>query len=162
MTLPSTIEEKTNTRGIRRGDGEYESVHSWLRYHYGSPAICEATDCLKISTRYDWALKKGKEYDRSRDNFLRLCRKCHSIYDKQGIPRTTAAKRRISAGRRASSFIRPVTFNGQTKSVAEWAEELGIKYGTLWRRLYLSKMTFTDALTQPIGYYDAIRNTRKH
>lgn len=56
-------------------------VHKWLDSNFGKPKICENINCKKKSNWYDWALKKGKIYTRDRDNFLRLCRSCHRIYD---------------------------------------------------------------------------------
>jgi|694.fasta_scaffold143423_7 hypothetical protein len=56
-------------------------VHRWLDVHYGRPKQCEGNECRKNSNVYDWALKKGKEYERDRKNFFRFCRSCHRIYD---------------------------------------------------------------------------------
>jgi hypothetical protein len=49
--------------------------------HYGKPKICEMKGCEGKSICYDWAKKTGMEYERNRDNFLRLCRSCHRRYD---------------------------------------------------------------------------------
>jgi pentatricopeptide repeat protein len=43
-----------------------------------------------------------------------------------------------------------VTFRGQTKCIAEWAEELGIKAKTLRARLVDHKMPIDVALTRPV------------
>lgn len=56
-------------------------VHDWLTVHYGNIKECEGKDCKGKSRWYDWALKKGKKYERNRGNFLRLCRSCHRKYD---------------------------------------------------------------------------------
>lgn len=59
----------------------YDKVHYWLRKNYGSPKICELEDCPKKSKTFDWALKKGKRHEKIRDNYIRLCRQCHTKYD---------------------------------------------------------------------------------
>ena len=58
-------------------------VHKWLDVNYGRPKICEYKKCDgKIESRwFDWALKKGKQYERKRSNFFRMCRSCHRKYD---------------------------------------------------------------------------------
>lgn len=56
-------------------------VHRWMEIHYGKPKICEMKGCEGKSIWFDWAKKTGMEYERNRENFLRLCRKCHRRYD---------------------------------------------------------------------------------
>lgn len=66
----------------RKSHVEYHTIHAWLRKHFGKPSYCEGEDCRKKSTEYQWALKRGFKYERKRENFIRLCRSCHSRYDK--------------------------------------------------------------------------------
>lgn len=56
----------------------YGNVHYWLKRNYGQENKCE--HCKKEKT-CDWALIRGKKYERNRENFKRLCRKCHVRYD---------------------------------------------------------------------------------
>ena len=58
---------------------EYVGIHIWLRYHYGKADKCEF--CDNEADRYEYALKKGKVYEKNRDNYLTLCRSCHAKYD---------------------------------------------------------------------------------
>lgn len=58
-----------------------KAMHTWLRYHYGKANHCENPDCLGLSKVFEWAKLKGKKYERKRENFWRLCKKCHVIYD---------------------------------------------------------------------------------
>lgn len=88
-------------------DGNYYvSVHKWLRCHFGSANKCQNEACKGISTIYEYALKKGCEYEKKRDNFLTLCRSCHQKYDfveeKRKYLRvfTDERKRRIGASRK--------------------------------------------------------------
>ena len=62
-------------------DITYNSLHWWLRREYGSADHCEAIDCDGKSKKYEWALIKGKEYERKRVNFMQLCKSCHVKYD---------------------------------------------------------------------------------
>lgn len=39
------------------------------------------------------------------------------------------------------------TFNGQTKLLGDWAEELGIKYNTLYNRIFVLNFSIEKALT---------------
>lgn len=43
-----------------------------------------------------------------------------------------------------------IEYNGQQKTIAEWADITGISYNTLYGRLYRG-WTVTDALTKPVG-----------
>jgi len=44
-----------------------------------------------------------------------------------------------------------ITFRGVTKTIAQWAETLGINYGTLRTRIVTRKWSIDRALTQEIG-----------
>lgn len=63
----------------------YGIVHYWLRQNFGLPSQCDK--CGK-EKKCDWALIKGKKYERNRENFIKLCRRCHFRYDHQEILRT--------------------------------------------------------------------------
>lgn len=61
-------------------------IHTWLERIYGKPHRCDNPNCnYKKTIRWDWALIHGKEYERKRKNFLRLCRSCHIKYDRNKI-----------------------------------------------------------------------------
>src|SRR6185436_13274773 len=55
----------------------YNTLHWWLRRIYGSANKCENLKCKKESKWYVWAKLKDKKYERKRENFWQLCRKCH-------------------------------------------------------------------------------------
>lgn len=74
MTIQELFEIKPNTN-------EYRNIHQWIRNHFGKASKCTNTNCDGSRERYDWALIKGKKYDRNINNFLELCRKCHIGYD---------------------------------------------------------------------------------
>lgn len=58
----------------------YTALHDWLRKNYGKASKCEHCKTLNAK-RYEWALIKGKKYQRKRENFIELCPKCHAKYD---------------------------------------------------------------------------------
>ena len=61
----------------------YRGLHYWIYRKLGSPKKCEK--CLKnnlIGRQIQWANKSGK-YKRNLKDWIRLCRKCHSKYDKK-------------------------------------------------------------------------------
>lgn len=57
------------------------AIHRWLNKNFGKPYKCESKNCKNKSKVFDLALKKGKKYERKRENFLMLCRSCHKKYD---------------------------------------------------------------------------------
>jgi hypothetical protein len=60
----------------------YSGIHTWLRINFGYPNKCDNEACLaKNIKRFEWALIKGKEYERKRENFMQLCVSCHRKYD---------------------------------------------------------------------------------
>jgi hypothetical protein len=44
-----------------------------------------------------------------------------------------------------------ITFNGQTKTLKEWAKNLGIAYSTLTDRIRIQKMPIENAFSVPIN-----------
>lgn len=54
---------------------------------------------------------------------------------------------------RNTRLTRMITFNGETRSMSEWAEHLGIDYYTLSTRINTLKWSIERALTQPVREY---------
>lgn len=75
-------EKSHNWKGNKVG---YNGIHSWLNKVFGRANKCELHNCLGISKDFDWALIKGKKYERKRENFIRLCVSCHRHYDETGF-----------------------------------------------------------------------------
>lgn len=74
----------------RGKDVGYFGLHTWIQRKYGKANHCENKEnnildfeCSKKSNRYDWALIKGKRYERKQENFIMLCHSCHLKYDKE-------------------------------------------------------------------------------
>lgn len=59
----------------------YSMIHRWMKQTFGQPTECE--DCGKTvesGSKIHWANKSGK-YKRERIDWMRLCMRCHMIYD---------------------------------------------------------------------------------
>jgi hypothetical protein len=75
---------------------EYRNIHYWIRTKFGKASKCEFTKtCKGKSKTYDWALKKGCEHARKRENYIELCKSCHAIYDRIGVGRKMSKEARI-------------------------------------------------------------------
>ncbi len=87
-TLEKISKNQPDKRGDKnpnwRGDKVGKiGVHIWLRKFFVKTKVCSHCGIKKEGLcGTDWALIKGKNYERKRENFMELCRKCHAIYDK--------------------------------------------------------------------------------
>lgn len=66
----------------------YFGLHTWINKTYGKAKECKNRKrnilkfkCSGKSKNYDWALLKGKKYERKIKNFIMLCHSCHLKYD---------------------------------------------------------------------------------
>jgi hypothetical protein len=60
----------------------YHGVHHWLYKYFGKPMKCEhCGEIILKGKNIHWANKSGK-YLRDINDWLRLCKYCHAIYDK--------------------------------------------------------------------------------
>ena len=66
-------------------NASYTAIHLWLVKKYGKANRCENSKCSHLGKRFEWALIKGKKYQRKRENFMQLCSHCHRGYDKNTI-----------------------------------------------------------------------------
>lgn len=64
---------------LHKEDVSYHTVHNWLGENYDKSGACD--HCEKEKDNTEFALKRGCEYKRDRDNFLELCISCHRKYD---------------------------------------------------------------------------------
>lgn len=120
------------TSGWRGDEVGYGGIHIWMAREFGSPRKCDHCNCDDAST-FDWANKSG-DYLRDRSDWLRLCRSCHTKYDKRGYQSTLL-----------------IEFDGKEMPLKEWASVLGIKYITLYSRLYVQKKSVEEAFTSPVN-----------
>lgn len=57
----------------------YSGVHVWVRKMLGRPSYCEFCETT-TAKRFEWA-NKSKKYKRDLSDWIRLCKKCHMIFD---------------------------------------------------------------------------------
>ena len=60
----------------------YNALHSWVKKHLGYPDVCEHCKKNGLSGRQIHWANKDHEYKRILEDWLRLCAKCHSSYDR--------------------------------------------------------------------------------
>ncbi|QKW95407.1 acyl-CoA N-acyltransferase [Ralstonia phage RPZH6] len=75
------------------------------------------------------------------DDWIRLCRSCHMKFD-------------FKNGMRKEEKIE---FNGESRTLQEWAEHLGMKYSTLYARLKTYKMPIDEAFSLPVSRSARVR-----
>jgi hypothetical protein len=73
LPTPNVIKKDMTTHKL-----EYYAIHRHLGTYYPKKLVCE--HCNKPAKTH-YALMKGKEHERNRDNYLELCPKCHKAYD---------------------------------------------------------------------------------
>ena len=88
---PSCSEETKKKIGIAnsgpnqwkwKAQPSYSGLHKWLVKYFGNATHCINIECLnREATRFQFALIKGKVYERNKDNFIMLCSSCHKRYD---------------------------------------------------------------------------------
>lgn len=69
----------------RNENPSYNAIHKWVNYNLGTPLEC--TDCgfqSENRRQFHWA-NISKEYKRDKDDWIRLCVKCHHNWDKRDI-----------------------------------------------------------------------------
>lgn len=63
-----------------KGDNvSYSGLHYWLARRLGKPRVCDHCGTI-TAKKYEWANKSGK-YKRDITDWVRLCSRCHRIYD---------------------------------------------------------------------------------
>lgn len=65
-----------------KGDGvSYNGLHKWVVNNFGRPGTCEHCGKDGLSGRsINWANVSGN-YTRERDDWIRLCKSCHTKFD---------------------------------------------------------------------------------
>lgn len=67
-----------------KGDNAgYRALHYWVVSHLGQPDTCEYCGATGLKGKYiQWA-NKSHQYKRDLSDWIRLCGKCHSRYDRK-------------------------------------------------------------------------------
>lgn len=64
-------------------DVGYSGLHKWVRKVLGRPTICEHCKRSGLTGKQIHWANKSREYKRKKDDWIRLCVKCHKKYDKK-------------------------------------------------------------------------------
>lgn len=77
-----------------RGDSvSYSGIHKWVKKYFGQPMECESCGFNSENTyQIQWANLSGN-YLRIRNDWARLCAKCHYAFDRNGITPVIVGKR---------------------------------------------------------------------
>jgi hypothetical protein len=59
------------------------ALHDWVKSRLGKPNRCEHCGTTKAK-KFEWA-NKSHEYKRELNDWIRLCTKCHRIYDGHAV-----------------------------------------------------------------------------
>lgn len=121
---------------------DYFRIHNWLAYHHGTANKCENELCKYVSPkRYEWALLKGKDHSRDRNNYIQLCPSCHRKYD---ITFDQRNKMSIARKGRPATNKRQVVLNNveSFESITEASLQTGVSVSSIHNNLKgLSKKT---------------------
>lgn len=88
----SDSKKKNNPGGFKKRlplknlvEKEYNTLHHWINRNFEKSDKCEYCGKDGLSGKFiNWANKNGK-YTKERENWIRLCRKCHYWYDIQQL-----------------------------------------------------------------------------
>lgn len=116
-----------------------EKLPYFDRYGGRGIRVCEEWKTFEVFA--EWARKSGYKDGLSIDRI-----NVEGNYEPQNCKWSTEIEQ--ARNKRTSRFI---TINGETKTVAEFAEISGIPYKTLQRRIYTGCME--ENLLAPVGYY---------
>ena len=79
-------------------NASYNAIHSWISRKLGKPRICEVCG-TKTAHRYEWADKNGaKSCSRKLNDYIRLCKPCHTKFDKEMIIQKEVRRRLKNLG----------------------------------------------------------------
>lgn len=134
---------------METGSTEYMTLHKRLGRILGKPDFCEFCVAPDLSKRFNWAHKHGAEFNEKRENWFRLCVKCHSAYDispekrreigrlggltSAGIPRheyTDEFRAKVSATHKERGIKPPPRKGARNR---RWpCPDCGIEYASNW------------------------------
>lgn len=115
-----------------------EGTKDFDRYGGRGIRVCKEWD-EDFSEFYTWALQNGYSDSLSIDRI-----DVHGDYEPTNCRWTTM---KVQENNRTDNVV--VEYGGKSQTLAEWADEYGLKYTTFYRRLERG-WDFHDALTRPV------------
>jgi hypothetical protein len=119
----------------------YRKSHKWYK-RYGGRGITICDEWRNSFEAFkDWALANGYKDDLTIERIDN---------DKGYSPNNCCwASQRTQISNRSNT--RKYEFDGKTQTLSLWAEEIGIPYGTLYRRMFTLEWDIKKTLTTPLG-----------
>ena len=77
------METKYYSRPWKNNIVSYQSIHRWIKRHWGQKQLCEF--CKTEEGRIEWANKSGNYERYNRKDWFRLCVPCHRKFDSNKI-----------------------------------------------------------------------------
>lgn len=125
-----------------RKNKEYFRIHAWLTYNHGKAVKCENEFCKSLNPkRFEWALLKGNDYKKDRNNFIQLCPSCHRKYDftEQQRINISLSKKGISPKNKVKVILNDTFI---FESITEASLKMGLSVSSIHNNLSgLSKTT---------------------
>ena len=116
-----------------------EKSNRFHRYGGRGITICDEWK-NNIQSFYDWAMSSGYREDLTIDR----------IDNDKGYSPENCRWVTIKEQMNHTSKNRHMTINGVKKTIAEWAEESGMNYSTLYTRIITNGWSLERALTEPV------------
>lgn len=108
--------------------------------HYGARGIVVCEEWRKYENFRDWALSHGYT-----DSLTIERSDVNGNYHPDNC--TWASRKQQANNKRTSRYVE---FDGERRTVAEWAEHLGMDSRALWDRLFVQNWSVERALTTPL------------
>lgn len=126
-------------RGWTSFSNNYYAIHSWLQKEHGKANHCENKSCVnEKATRFHYALKHGKSYERHRMNFMQLCTSCHKKYD---MKPSTRRKNSISMLGKRNQLAAVWQYSKEGKKLRKFDAIIDVK-----RKLGISDTSISNVL----------------
>lgn len=109
-------------------------------YRYGNRGVTVCEEWQQFEAFYKWAMESGYRNGLSIDRI-----------DNDGnyCPENCRWATHREQANNTSKTIK-IEFNGETKTLSEWADSIGINRECLWKRIYLRNWPIGKALTTPL------------
>ena len=127
-----------NTWHAMKGRCKLESNANYPRYGGRGISVCKEWND-SFDEFYKWAMANGYQDGLSLDRIDNNGNYCPS--NCRWVTRDVQNNNR--------EVSRNITYNGETKNLAEWCREFGLPYLRIWERIYLYGYTFEEAIKEP-------------
>lgn len=117
--------------------------------HYGARGVTVCDNWRKYENFRDWALSSGYQDDLTIERI-----EVNGNYEPSNCK--WATRKQQANNKRTSRYIE---FNGQRRTVAEWADSMGMDKRALWDRLFVQNWSIERALTTPLRVRPKKENT---